>query len=155
MLTLKYLHIHMLYLCFTPDSPLWIDVTAVILLHLHIFIDTPALLVLYSYFSWCVCVCPCRLTGLIECVEESEGLRRDGPWEHGVLQQRAAGEAPLHEPPHVCLLLFSLLCRHVLVCRSVSVFVELPTGVVWIRRSMCLYRRWDAGFLVVRCQLCH
>ncbi len=36
---------------------------------------------------------------------ESEGLRRDGAWEHGVLQQRAAGEAPLHEPPHVCLLI--------------------------------------------------
>ncbi len=38
-------------------------------------------------------------------LEESEGLRRDGAWEHGVLQQRAAGEAPLHEPPHVCLLI--------------------------------------------------
>ncbi len=38
-------------------------------------------------------------------MEESEGLRRDGAWEHGVLQQRAAGEAPLHEPPHVCLLM--------------------------------------------------
>ncbi len=38
-------------------------------------------------------------------VEESEGLRRDGAWEHGVLQQRAAGEAPLHEPPHVSLLI--------------------------------------------------
>jgi hypothetical protein len=38
-------------------------------------------------------------------VEEREGLRRDGAWEHGVLQQRAAGEAPLHEPPHVCLLI--------------------------------------------------
>jgi hypothetical protein len=47
----------------------------------------------------------CRLTGLVECVEESEGLRRDGAWEHGVLQQRAAGEAPLHEPLHVCLLI--------------------------------------------------
>jgi hypothetical protein len=50
-------------------------------------------------------VCVCRLTGLVECVEESEGLRRDGAWEHGVLQQRAAGEAPLHEPPHVSLLI--------------------------------------------------
>jgi hypothetical protein len=39
------------------------------------------------------------------CVAESEGLRRDGAWEHGVLQQRAAGEAPLHEPPHVSLLI--------------------------------------------------
>ncbi len=38
-------------------------------------------------------------------MEESEGLRREGAWEHGVLQQRAAGEAPLHEPPHVCLLI--------------------------------------------------
>ena len=38
-------------------------------------------------------------------MEESEGLRRDGAWEHGVLQQRAAGEAPLHEPPRVCLLM--------------------------------------------------
>ncbi len=38
-------------------------------------------------------------------MEDSEGLRRDGAWEHGVLQQRAAGEAPLHEPPHVCLLM--------------------------------------------------
>ncbi len=38
-------------------------------------------------------------------MEESEGLRRDGAWEHGVLQQRAAGEAPLHEPAHVCVLM--------------------------------------------------
>jgi hypothetical protein len=38
-------------------------------------------------------------------VEQREGLRRDGAWEHGVLQQRAAGEAALHEPPHVCLLM--------------------------------------------------
>ena len=67
----------------------------------------------YSYFTRivlflvcvCVCVCVCRLTGLVECVEQSEGLRRDGAWEHGVLQQRAAGEAALHEPPHVCLLM--------------------------------------------------
>ena len=47
-----------------------------------------------------------RLTGLLECVEESEGLRRDGAWEHGVLQQRAAGEAPLEEAAaHVCVLM--------------------------------------------------
>jgi hypothetical protein len=38
-------------------------------------------------------------------VKESEGLRRDGACEHGVLQQRPAGQAPLHEPPHVCLLM--------------------------------------------------
>ena len=36
---------------------------------------------------------------------QSEGLRRDGACEHGVLQQRAAGAAPLHEPPHVSLLI--------------------------------------------------
>jgi hypothetical protein len=47
----------------------------------------------------------CRLAALVECVEESEGLRRDGAWEHGVLQQRPAGEAPLHDPPHVCALM--------------------------------------------------
>jgi hypothetical protein len=50
-------------------------------------------------------VCVCRLTGLVKCVQQSEGLRRDGAWEHGVLQQRAAGEAPLHELPHVSLLI--------------------------------------------------
>ncbi len=38
-------------------------------------------------------------------MEESEGLRRDGAWEHGVLQQRAAGEAPLHDSAHVCVLM--------------------------------------------------
>ncbi len=41
-------------------------------------------------------------------MEESEGKRRDGAWEHAVLQQRAAGEAALHEPPHVCLLMHQL-----------------------------------------------
>jgi hypothetical protein len=38
-------------------------------------------------------------------VQQREGLQRDGASEHGVLQQRAAGDAPLHEPPHVCLLM--------------------------------------------------
>ena len=50
-------------------------------------------------------VCVCRLPGLVECVEESEGLRRDGAWEHGVLQQRPARQVPLHHPPHVSLLI--------------------------------------------------
>jgi hypothetical protein len=40
-----------------------------------------------------------------ESVHQSEGLRRDGAYEHLVFQQRAAGEALLHEPPHVCLLM--------------------------------------------------
>ena len=38
-------------------------------------------------------------------MEESEGRRGDGAWEHGVLQERAAREAPLHEPAHVCVLM--------------------------------------------------
>jgi hypothetical protein len=66
----------------------------------HALLVANALLVLYS-----LCVCVSRLTELVECVEESEGLRRDGACEHGVLQQRAAGEALLHEPSHVCLLM--------------------------------------------------
>ncbi len=51
MLTLKYLCIFMLYLCFTPASPRLMYVTAVILFYFNIFIYTPALLVLYSYSS--------------------------------------------------------------------------------------------------------
>ncbi len=47
----------------------------------------------------------CRLTDLVECVHQSEGLRRNAAWEHGVLQQRAAGEAPLDEPADVCVLM--------------------------------------------------
>jgi hypothetical protein len=38
-------------------------------------------------------------------VQQREGRSRDGACEHGVLQQRAVGEAPLHEPAHVCLLM--------------------------------------------------
>jgi hypothetical protein len=34
-----------------------------------------------------------------------ERLRRDGACENGVLQQRAAGEAPLDEAAHVCVLI--------------------------------------------------
>ncbi len=68
MLTLKYLCIFMLYLCFTPATPLLIYATAVILFHLYIFMYTPDLLVLYSYFSCCACVCvpaywPSRVCG--------------------------------------------------------------------------------------------
>jgi hypothetical protein len=78
---------------------------------LYVYICIHAVIILLSsYFPRTflgerVCVCVCRLTGLVESVEESVVLRRDGAWEHGVLQQRAAGEAPLHEPPHVCLLI--------------------------------------------------
>ncbi len=83
---------------------------------LYVYICIHAVILLCSYFprtflGVCVCVCVCvfvcvcRLTGFVESVEESEGLRRDGAWELGVLQQRAAGEAPLHEPPHVSLLI--------------------------------------------------
>ena len=78
---------------------------------LYVYICIHAVIILLSsYFPRTflgerVCVCVCRLTGLVESVEESVVLRRDGAWEHGVLQQRAAGEAPLHEPPHVSLLI--------------------------------------------------
>jgi hypothetical protein len=44
--------------------------------------STRTLLVL---FLLCVCVCVCRLTGLVECVQHSEGLRRDGACNHTVL----------------------------------------------------------------------
>jgi hypothetical protein len=98
-----YIYIYALlvfYCCFTSldicnccNPPLLTDI------HLYSCF-TRTLLVLFL-----VCVCVCRLPGLVECVEESEGLRRDGAWEHGVLQQRPAGEAPLHDPPHVCLLI--------------------------------------------------
>ncbi len=65
-----YIHIYMyiytcIYICitsvlfFTPASPLLIHVTAVILLYLHIFVCTAALLVLYSYVSCHECVCVC------------------------------------------------------------------------------------------------
>ena len=50
--------------------------------------------------------CPWRcLTGLLECVHQREESRRDGACEDDVLQERGAGEAPLHELPHVCLLI--------------------------------------------------
>ncbi len=93
-----------LYSCFTP-----LDIcnccNPVLLQYIH------AYSLLYAYFTRtfhavCVCVCVCRLTGLVECVQHSEGLRRDGGWEHAVLQQRAAGEAPLEEAAaHVCVLM--------------------------------------------------
>ena len=53
----------------------------------------------------CGCSRPYRLTGLLESVHQSEGLRRDGAWEHAVFQQRAAGEAPLDESADVCVLM--------------------------------------------------
>ena len=58
-----------------------------------------------SLVLFLLCVCVCGLTGLVECVEDSEGLKRAGGWEHGVLKEWAAGEAPLHHPPHVSLLM--------------------------------------------------
>ncbi len=60
----------------------------------------------------CGCSGPCRLTGLLESVHQSEGLRRDGAREHAVLQQRTAGEALLDEAADVCVL------RHVGVAQA-------------------------------------
>jgi hypothetical protein len=47
----------------------------------------------------------CVTAVILLCLQQREGLRREGEWKHDVLQQRAAGEAPLHEPPHACLLM--------------------------------------------------
>ncbi len=90
----------MFYCCFTS-----LDVcnccNPPLLTYIHLYsCFTRTLLVLFL-----LCVCVCHLTGPVECVEESEGLRRDGAWEHGMLQQRAAAEAALHEPPHISLLI--------------------------------------------------
>jgi hypothetical protein len=61
--------------------------------------------ILLVLFLLCMCVCVCGFSGLVECVEDSEGLMRDGSWEHGVLQQRPARQVPLHHPPPVSLLI--------------------------------------------------
>ncbi len=110
---------------------------AVILLYLNIY---SFILLLYSYFTrtfLAVCVCVCRRTGLVESVEESEGLRRDGAWEHGVLQQRAARQVPLHHPPHVSLLM------HLAAAQAPTRLQERPrvspaaqVRVGWRRRRM-------------------
>jgi hypothetical protein len=92
-----------LYSCFT-SLHICKCCNPVLLQYIHLYsCFTRTLLVL---FLLCVRVCVWRLTGLVECVEQSEGLRRDGACEHaGVLQQRPAGQAPLHEPAPVCLLI--------------------------------------------------
>ncbi len=60
---------------------------------------------------------------------KSEGLRRDGAWEHGVLQQRAAGEAALYEPPHVCLLMHVGAAQARTPGRAVRPFVSTAVQV--------------------------
>jgi hypothetical protein len=97
----------------------------------------PALLVLY----WCVC-------GLVECVEESEGLRRDGAWEYDVLQQRAvsqaAGEAPLHEPPHVCLLILLPPAQARTRRRQERTVRKLVRGAEQVREMQAARASYDA-----------
>jgi hypothetical protein len=54
----------------------------------------------------CVCVCVCvRARARDQRASESERLRRDGGCQHGALQQRAAGAAPLGEAVGVCVLM--------------------------------------------------
>ncbi len=89
-----------LYCCFTS-----LDICNCCNPPLLTFIHLSSYLIRTLLVLFLVCVGVYRLNDLVECVEEGEGLRRDGAWEHGVLQQRAAGEAPLHEPPHVSLLI--------------------------------------------------
>jgi hypothetical protein len=101
------IHIHMLYSCVLNSCFTSLHVCncciPVLLQYIHLYsCFTRTLLVLFLLY---VCVRVCRLTGLVECVEQSEGLRRDGGWEHAGLQQRPAGQAPLHEPPPVCVLM--------------------------------------------------
>ncbi len=47
---------------------------------------------------------PCNRTDSVS-VHQSEGNVTGGAWEHGVLQQRAAGEEALDEAAHVCVLM--------------------------------------------------
>jgi hypothetical protein len=56
--------------------------------------------VLYSYFSWSVWVCVRRLTGLVESVQQSEGLRRDGAAGETTAEQlrRAESAGPAGAP---------------------------------------------------------
>jgi hypothetical protein len=63
MLTLKFLCIFMLYLCFTPASPLLIYATAVILFYFNIFLYTPALLVLFLLCVYVSAYWPSRVCG--------------------------------------------------------------------------------------------
>jgi len=85
MLTLKYLYIYGLpvfYSCVTSlDVCNCCNPPSLAYIHLYSCLTRTLLLL----FLLCVCVCVCRLTGLVECVEESEGLRRDAAW-------RVAGE---------------------------------------------------------------
>ncbi len=110
--TLLYIYMHMLYsysYSYNVYIYIYIYIYIYVLLLLYFRCTcryvcnccNPALLQYIHLFScltrtlfvlFLLCVCVCRLTGLVECVEESEGLRRNGAWEHGVLQQKAAGE---------------------------------------------------------------
>ncbi len=119
--------IYMIYSCFDPDLHMY--------MYICICVCTSFISIYMLYFWWtstrvcmgsghtrplirlrhviphkcgaCGCSRPYRLTGLLVSVHQSEGLRRDGAWEHAVLQQRAAGEAPLDEAADVCRLLIS------------------------------------------------
>jgi hypothetical protein len=64
-------HICILFFCFTPVLPP---------LLIYIRLDSCFTRTLLVRFVLCVCVCVCRLTGLVECVQQSEGLRRDRAW---------------------------------------------------------------------------
>jgi hypothetical protein len=116
MLTLKYLYIYGLlvfYSCVTSlDICNCCNPPSLAYIHLYSCLTRTLLLL----FLLCVCACVCRLTGLVESVEESEGLRRDGAW-------RVAGEGSwwstaTRAASYWCM---SVLRRHVLACRSVSV----------------------------------
>jgi hypothetical protein len=91
------IYIHMLYSCMSTLKYSYIYMYALLVFHscfnsldicnccnpplltcIHLYsCFTRTLLVI---FLLCVRVCVRRLTGLVECVEQSEGLRRDGAW---------------------------------------------------------------------------
>jgi hypothetical protein len=80
-------------------------------------------------------------------------MRRDGAWEHGVLHQRAAGEATLQELPHVCVLM------HVGAAQARTRLQErqrVHPAAQWGRfdpaqDASTVPQVKNAGFLVVRC----
>ncbi len=88
-----------------------------------------------------MCVCVCRITGLVECVEESEGVRRDGAWEQAGLQQRPPAQALLHQPSHVSLLI------HLAVSQAITRLRQerpLVTPAVQVRDMHPVLAAYDA-----------
>ena len=61
-------------------------------------------------------------------MHQREGLRRDGAFEHGVLQERAASEAPLHDLRHVCVLMHLAAAQASICVNSATETVGVGTA---------------------------